>query len=145
MEGLRFIRRSKNWCLDKLLFECLECNITLRSPRIFDILLEEVRQRLGNFGEVLHESSMLACKTEKASKLLDILKRLPFDNRFNFFRIYLDDLDRDDVAEIEYLLEPKFTFGELCIKPVLSDWSITKRRCSAHSSSVSEKIRISSR
>src|SRR5215216_5092145 len=57
---LGLIRRSKYRSCDEFLLQSIEGHVTLRSPRVFDILLEEVGKRLSNLREVLHKSSAIA-------------------------------------------------------------------------------------
>src|SRR6187399_1323609 len=119
--GLGLIRRGKNRSRNELLFECFECHITIRSPRVLDILLQQVGKRLGNLGEVLNEPSAIACETEETSELFDILRRFPVDNSFNLLGVNRNALGRDNMAKIEDFIKPEFTFGELHIETVLTE------------------------
>ena len=83
-QWLGFIRRSQDRSYDQLLFEDVESNVTFRRPYILDMLLEEDGKRLCNLREVLDKSSSIACKTEKTSELLDILRRFQFTTADTF-------------------------------------------------------------
>src|SRR4051812_46593082 len=112
---LGFIRRSQNWSRDEFLFESVESDVTLRRPDVLHMLLEEVGKRLCNLGEILNESSAIACKSKKTAKLLDILRRFPIHNFRHLLRINSDALGRDDVPKVKNFIKPKFTFGELSV------------------------------
>src|SRR3954471_1531667 len=85
------------------------------------MLLEEVGKRLCNLGEILNESSAIACKSKKTAKLLDILRRFPIHNCRHPLRVNSDALGRDDMTKIKNFIKPKFTFGELRIELILSE------------------------
>src|SRR3954471_18185866 len=112
---LGFVRRSQNWSSDEFLFESVESNVTLRRPDILHMLLEEVGNSLCNLGEILNESSAIACKSKKTAKLLYILRRFPIQNFRHLLRINSDALGRDDVPKVKNFIKPEFTFGELCV------------------------------
>src|SRR6187401_1605911 len=97
---LGLIWRSKNWSRDELFFESFECHITIRRPVVLDILLQQVGERLGNLGEVLNEPSAIASKTKEASEFLDVLRRFPVDNCFNFLGVHSNTVSGDDMAQI---------------------------------------------
>src|SRR3954471_24031296 len=109
---LGFIR-SQNWSSDEFLLEGVESHVTLRRPDVLDTLLEEVGKRLGNLGEILNESSAIACKSKKTAKLLNILRRFPIQNFRHLLRVNSDALGRDDVPKVKNFIKPEFTFGEL--------------------------------
>ena len=98
--GLGLIRRSKDRSCDEFLFESIEGNVTLRSLGILDMLLEEVGERLSNFGEVLDEYSAITCKPKETVELVDVLRSLPVHNCRNLFRIDRNALGRDDVTKV---------------------------------------------
>ena len=106
---------------DEFIFECSEGNVTLRSPGVLDMLLEEVGKWLCNLREILNESSAIACKTKKTAKLLDILRRFPIHNCGHPLGINSDALGRDDMTKVKNFIEPKLTFGELRIELILSE------------------------
>src|SRR4051812_36900817 len=116
---LGFVRRSQNWSSDEFLFDSVESNVTPRRPDILHMLLEEVGKRLCNLGEILNESSAIACKSKKTAKLLDILRRFPIQNCRHSLRINSNALGRDDMPKAKNFIKPEFTFGELCIEFIL--------------------------
>src|SRR3954470_24551088 len=118
---LGFIRRSQNWSSDEFLLEGVERNVTLRRPDVLCMLLEEVGKRLCNLGEILNESSAIACKSKKTAKLLNILRRFPIHNFGHLLRVNSDALGRDDVPKVKNFIKPEFTFGELRVQLMLSE------------------------
>ena len=118
---LGFIRRSQDRSCDEFLFESVESNVTLRRPDILHMLLEEVGKRLCNLGEILNESSAIACKTQKTAELLDILRRFPIQNCGHLLGVNSDALGRDDMSKIENLIEPKLALSELGVELMFSE------------------------
>ena len=119
---LGIIRRGQDRSGDKLLFECIESQLTLWRPNILNTLLKKTRERLGDFGEVLNESSAISGKTEKASKLLHILRRFPFNNGLNLGRVNLNALGRDNMPKINHFFQPELALGKLGIQLVFSQF-----------------------
>ena len=79
------------------------------------MLLKEIGKRLCNLGEILNESSAIACKTQKTAELLDILRRFPIHNSGHLLGVNSNALGRDDVTKEKNFIEPKLTFRELRI------------------------------
>ena len=85
------------------------------------MLLEEVGKRLFNLGEILNESSAIACKTKKTAELLDILRRFPIQNCRNLRGVNSNALGRDDMTKVKNFIKSKLTFGKLRIELILSE------------------------
>ena len=64
--------------------------------------MQQVSQRPGDLGEILDESTAIAGETEKTSDLLDILRRSPFENSLDSFRVDDNTILRDDMPKIGY-------------------------------------------
>jgi hypothetical protein len=80
LKGLCSIWSNKNWSRSEFLLEELKTFLALRRPKELLIFLEEIGERLGNFGEVLNKAAAITSQTEEASHLLEILRRKPFNN-----------------------------------------------------------------
>ena len=114
-EVLLCIRWSKHWGRSQLLFECLETFLTFVCPLELDAFVKQTSQGLGDLGEVLDKLTIIAGESEKTSDLLDILRRSPFENSLDSFRVDDNTILRDDMPEIGYFGKPEFTLGELGI------------------------------
>ena len=100
------IRRNQYWSRGELLSDCVEGQLTLWRPSILHTSLKKTCERLSNLGEVLNEPSTVASKPKKASKLLRILRRLPFNNGTNFGWINFNALGRDNMPKINQFFQP---------------------------------------
>jgi DNA-directed RNA polymerase subunit F len=119
LERFRSIWKNKDRCGSELLLEEIKAFLTLRRPKELLVFLEEICKRLGDLGEILNKAAV-TCQTEETSHLLDILRRKPFNDRLDGFRIDSNAFSRNDMAKIDDLRKPKFTFGELGIETVFT-------------------------
>lgn len=94
--------------------------MALRRPKELLVFLEKIGKRLGDLGEILNEAAAVTCQTEKTSHLLDILRRKAFNECLDGFRIDNDAFSRNDMAKIDNLRKPEFTFRELGIETMFT-------------------------
>ena len=80
----------------------METFLTLFCPIKLDAFLEQTSQGLVDLGEVLDKSTAIAGESEKTSDLLDILRRSPFENSLDSFRVDDNTILRDDMPKIGY-------------------------------------------
>jgi hypothetical protein len=120
LERLGSIWRNKNWCRSELLFQHLEAFFTLRSPKEFLVFLEEISDRLCDFGEVLNETAAIACQTEEAPDLFDVLRCNPLDYGLDSLWIHGNAFGRDDMPKVGDFGKPKLTLGELGVEAMFT-------------------------
>ena len=120
LERFRSIWKNKDRCGSELLLEEIKAFLALRRPKKLLVFLQEIGERLGDFGEILNETAAVTCQTEKTSHLLDILRRKPFDDCLDGLRIDSNAFSRNDMPEIDNLRKPEFIFRELGIEAMFT-------------------------
>ena len=82
--------------------------------------MQQISQGLGNLGEVLDETTAITGKSEKASDLLDSLRRGPVKNSLNALWVDGNTILGDDMIKVGDFRKPEFALGILGIKLMLS-------------------------
>ena len=120
LERFRSIWKNKDRCGSELMLEEVKTFLALRRPKELIVFLQQIGERLGDHGEILNEAVAVTCQTEETSHLLDILRRKPFNDCLDSFRIYSSAFSRNDMPEIDNLRKPEFTFRELGIEAMFT-------------------------
>src|SRR6187551_1894425 len=101
------------------MLEFLEAVLTHVCPLKWNVVLEQLCHWLCNLGEVLNESPVVTCQSEKASDFCDTLWLFPFCHCLNLFRIHYYAFSCQHVAQKGYFLQPELALAELPIELML--------------------------
>ena len=82
--------------------------------------MQQVSQRPGDLGEVLDTMAAIPGKSEKASDLLDSLRRGLVKNSLNMLWVDGNTILGDDMPKVGYFGKPEFALGILGIKLMFS-------------------------
>jgi hypothetical protein len=103
LERFGIFWKNKNWSRGELLLEEVKTFLALRRSKELLVFLQEIGKRFSDFREVLNEAAAVTCQTEEASDFLDILRRKPFNNCLDSFRIDNNAFSRNNMPEISNL------------------------------------------
>ena len=93
--------------------------MTFVCPVELNAFVKHISQWLGNLGEVLDEMAAITGKSEKASDLLDSLRRGPVKNSLNALWVDGHTILGDDMTKVGDFRKPEFALGILGIKLTL--------------------------